>query len=118
MSQSRWSKDYRIDESEKDVVLGIKVTLYTRSLTLPELDPERVAGLKLMSDLNDQGVSNYEMSDWFNAMELPTPRGTSYTPKLIWGSIHKWKKRRERIRDTYRVIEPPKFYLSIPRRIQ
>ena len=74
------SKVHRIDQSEKDVFLGIKVTLYTRSLTLPELDPERVARLKLMSDLNDQGVSNREMSDWFNAMELPTPRGTSYTP--------------------------------------
>ena len=103
------SKVHRIGESEKDVFLGIKVTLYIRSLTLPELDPERVARLKLMSDLNDQGVSNREMSDWFNAMELPTPRGTSYTPKLIWGSIHKWKQRQERIRDTYWVIEPPKF---------
>ena len=96
--------------------MGIKVTLYTRSLTLPELDPERVARLKLMSDLNDQGVSNSEMSDRFNAMKLPTPRGTSYTPKLVWGSIHKWKQRQERIRDTYWVIEPPKFYLRVSNR--
>ena len=112
------SKVHRIAESEKAVFLGIKVTLYTRSLTLPELGPERVARLKLMSDLNDQGVSNREMSDWFNAMELPTPRGTSCTPKLIWGSIQKWKQKQERIRDSHLVMDPPKFYLSAPRRIQ
>ena len=75
--------------------MGVKVTVYTRSLTLPELDPDRVARLKLMSDLNDQGVYDREMSDWFNAMELPTPRGTSYTPKLILGSIHKWTETRK-----------------------
>ena len=79
-SPLRWSKVLRIDESEKDVFWGIKVTLYTRSLTIPELDPEGVARLKLMSDLNDQGVSIREMSDWFNATGLPTPRGTFYTP--------------------------------------
>jgi hypothetical protein len=73
--------------------LGIKVTLYTRSLTLPELDPERVARLKLMSDLNDQVVSKREMSDWFNAMELPTPRATTYSATLILTPMDKWKKR-------------------------
>ena len=46
----RWSEVHRIDESEKDVFLGIKVIPYTLSLTPPELDPERVARLKLMSD--------------------------------------------------------------------
>ncbi|MEC8644612.1 MAG: hypothetical protein VXX78_04555 [Pseudomonadota bacterium] len=35
-----------------------------------------------MSDLNDQGVSNGEMPDWFNATGLPTPGGTHYIPNL------------------------------------
>ena len=100
----------------ENIFLGIKAALYTRSLPVPELDSKRVARLKLMPDQNDQGVFNREMSDLSKAMELPISRGTSYTRKLIWGSIFYRKQRREVIKEPYWLMGQPKFYLSAPRR--
>ena len=86
---SHYSKVHRIDESEKDGFLGIRGTFYTRSLAVPDVDPERVLRLKSMLDLNDQGISTTELSDWSNATGLTPRRGASRIAKVIWVSIHK-----------------------------
>ena len=111
LSRLRSSKfHYNLNPYKDEVRLGFKVDVYTRSLTYFELNSEREQRLRLISDLSDQGCSNLQISQFLNSLELKTPRGTTYTQKLIWVTLKKYRDRLIRINDTYTVIHPPKFY--------
>ena len=43
-------------------------------------------------------MSNVEISDYLNSMDLKTPKGKDYYPKLIWVTLKKYNKRLERSR--------------------
>ena len=82
-SQLQSSKfHYNLNPYNDEVRLGFKVDVYTRSLTYFELDSEREQRLRLISDLSDQGCSNLQISQFFNLLELKTPRGTVILPFL------------------------------------
>ena len=93
------------------MVLEMNVDVFTRSLTEITLDPARKNRLRLMTEPYDQGVSTKQLAELFNRLEIPTPRGTTYSAKLIWMSIDKWKKRQKRLKDTYIVIHRPRFLI-------
>ena len=58
------------------------------------LDPKRKQRLELIYDLHLQGWSNKQITDYLNSKNLKTLRTRKqYTPKLIWMTIHKYKKR-------------------------
>ena len=110
-SQLRSSEFHYIKNFESNVTLGLKVDVYTKSLSIPELSEDRLKRLKLISDLSDEGLTNRQISDLFNSLGIQTPRGESYTPKNIWVTLLKWRKREHRWFDTYSITHPPKFYL-------
>ena len=92
------------------MVLGIQCEIHTRILTTPELSPQRVRRLELLCQLHDQGLSDQNISQWFNMIDLRTPRGKKYTPKNVWVSRKKWISRKQRETDTYFVIDTPNFF--------
>ena len=48
----------------------------------------------MIYDLHLQGWSNKQITDYLNSKNLKTLRTRKqYTPKLIWMTIHKYKKR-------------------------
>ena len=58
------------------------------------LNPKRKQRLELIYDLHLKGWSNKQISDHLNFQNLQTLRTRKqYTPKLIWMTIHKYKKR-------------------------
>ena len=58
------------------------------------LNPKRKQRLELIYNLYLKGWSNKQISDHLNSKNLKTPRTKKeYTPKLIWMTIHKYKKR-------------------------
>ena len=51
-----------------------------------------------MSILYNQGLSSKEICDYFNNKNIKTVRTNNpYTPKLIWMTLQKYKKRLQRI---------------------
>ena len=57
------------------------------------LNPKRKQKLELIYDLHLKGLSNKQISDHLNFQNLKTHRTTKqYIPKLIWMTIHKYKK--------------------------
>ena len=112
-----WSKVRRIKDLQNDMVLSVKITAFTRTLTLPPLNPDRERRLRLMEQLYDQGITTRQISDWFNDIDLPTPRGTEWSSNLVYMTVLKWKKRQERIRDKHLVSNPPRLYLLAPNRV-
>lgn len=106
------SSRFRYIKSLENVVrLGLKVELFTRSLTIPELPFNRVKRLKLISSFHRSGLTDQQISDLFNNLGIRTPKGKFYTSSLVWVTRKKWNNRKLRELDTYSIIHPPKFYL-------
>ena len=67
--------------------------------------------MEIIEKLNQQGLTDKQISDWFNDLGFVTPQGKRYTQSLVWVTRKKWTDRALREKDTYYVIYPPKFYL-------
>ena len=78
----------------------VEVTVRTRTLTLPELPKKHLERLNLIQDLHCAGVNDREIADHLNGLGLETPRGGSYSAKLVWVTLKKFKERLERLEDT------------------
>ncbi len=110
-SLSQSSRFHYISQPEKNVTLGFECEIYTRTLTTPYLSPSRIRRLEIIEKLNQQGLTDKQISDWFNDLGFVTPQGKRYTQSLVWVTRKKWTDRSLRENDTYYVIYPPKFYL-------
>ncbi len=86
------------------MVLEMNVDVFTQSLTKIPLDPARKNRLHLMTELYDQGISTKRLSELFNYLEIPTPRGATNSAKLIWMFIDKRRKGQKRLNDTYSTV--------------
>ena len=111
LNQLQSNKLHYTKNPETNVTLGIRVDVYTRSLTILDLSVDRINRLKLISDLSDQGLSTREISSLLNLTGYPSQTGVLFTPKLVWMTLKKWRNRKLRESDTYSIIHPPKFYL-------
>ena len=109
-NQSPSNSFHYVKDPEKELTLGIRCEVHTRRLTIPHLSPERVRRLELLEQLHAQGVTDQQISDWFNDIGLTTPQGKKYTYENVWVTRKKWALRQIRERDTYLVIYPPQFY--------
>ena len=85
--------------------LGIDVTVTTRTLTTYHLSESRLYRLHLIDDLHQIGWTNRDIADHLNQRGILSPRGGSYSPKLVWVTHKKFKRRQERMRDTMYTID-------------
>ena len=71
----------------------------------PHLPEPRLIRLHLIDDLHQKGLSSREIADHLNLGGFLTPRGGSYSPKLVWITLKKFDLRKERIKDTTYTID-------------
>ena len=86
-----------------DLFIKYRVVIETKKLSIFNLDPKRSNRLKLLKSLSDQGRSSVEISNYLNSTNLKSPRGHQYTPKLVWMTLDKYKKRLKRF-DSYKIV--------------
>ena len=86
-----------------DLFIKFRVVIETQKLSIFNLNPQRLNRLKLIKSLSDQGKSSVEISDYLNSNNMKSPRGHQYTPKLIWVTLDKYKKRLKRV-DSYKIV--------------
>ena len=61
---------------------------------------ERLKRLDLIYNLHKNGLTNKEICEYLTLRKLKTFRTKKeYTPKLVWGTIQKYKKRLQRNKD-------------------
>jgi len=87
------------------LLLGVDVTVLTRTLTLDELSEKYTSRLDLILKLSNQGLSNKEISDNLNTNGIRPPRTKEYTSKLIWATLKKIRQREERTKNTKTFLE-------------
>ena len=83
----------------------VEVTVRTRTLTTVDLSSERLMRLHLISDLHDQGLNTREIADHLNDRGIRSPKGGTYSSKLVWVTHKKFKKRQERMKDTTYTVD-------------
>ena len=62
---------------------------------LPDVSENKLKLMLLLSD--EYGWSNREITDYFNSNNIKTPTNLTYSPKLIWVSMKKYKNRLNRL---------------------
>ena len=101
-SQLLWN-NFRIIYGNYKLFIKYRVIIETKKLSVFNLDPKRSNRLKLIKSLSDRGKSSVEISEYLNSNKMKSPSGHRYTPKLVWVTLDKYKKRLRRF-DSYKII--------------
>ncbi len=91
LNLSPWS-NFRIIYGNYRLFIQYNVLIETSQTSLIGLDDKRVQRLEFIKTLSDEGMTNREISDFLNSLEIKTPKGKSYYPNLIWSTLKKYKK--------------------------
>ena len=94
-----------------------RVVIETQKLSIFNLNSKRENRLKLIKYLSDEGKSSVEISDYLNSSNLKSPTGNQYTPKLVWMTLDKYKKRLKRF-DSYKIIHKSKGLCVISKKLK
>lgn len=91
---SQWNSFRNINLQDSFFVF--KLTLTTRSLTLPELKQDQEHRLFTIKELFENGLSAKQIADHLNDRNHRTPSGKKYYPELVWVTNNKFIKRLQR----------------------
>ena len=80
-----------------------RVIIETQRLSVFNLSPQRENRLTLIKSLSDQGRSMVEICNYLNSNNMKSPRGHQYTPKLVWVTLNKYRKRLKRL-DSFKIL--------------
>ena len=77
-----------------------QIIIQTNKLGVFRIGNERLKRLDLIYNLHKKGLTNKEICEYLSSNKLKTIRTKKeYTPKLVWGTIQKYKKRLQRNKD-------------------
>ena len=111
-NQSLWNK-FRIIYGNYELFLKYRVIIETQKLSIFGLGQNRVNRLQLIKSLSDDGMSSVQISNHLNDNGMKSPKGNLYSPKLVWVTLDKYKKRLNRL-DSYKVVYKTEELCIIP----
>jgi len=97
LQSTPWSSFYYIFFEGKYYFLDYTAWFVTYDLSLPQISPEQERRLELLLSLSESCLTNPQIAELFNRLEIPTPTGNQYTQKLVWVTLKKYRDRLERI---------------------
>ena len=98
-SQLQWNR-FKSTIFEYKFYFRFQIVIQTNKLGVFRIGNERLKRLKLIYNLHKNGLTNKEICQNLSLRKFKTFRTQKeYTPKLIWGTIQKYKKRLQRNKD-------------------
>ena len=96
-------------------ILNIRTRIRTSHLSLFRINPKRTERLDDIYRLHIEGKSTKEITDFLNQKYGTTLRtNRPYYPELVWVTLDKYKKHKERLQDYEETIEEVFFeYVDI-----
>ena len=86
-------------------------TLETSKLGVFRLSEDRLKRLELMNELSNRGYSSTEITNFLNINGIKTIRTyEKYSPKLVWTSLNKYRKRLSRLISSIILILGSNYY--------
>ena len=81
------------------MVWDFSIEITTQSLSVFNISDKTQNRLEWLLSLRNDSLSNKEMSDYLNNLGILSPKGKKYSPKLIWGTLKKYKNRLKRSKE-------------------
>ena len=98
-NQSQWNR-FKSTIFDYKFYFRFQIVIQTNKLGIFRIGNERLKRLELIYNLHKNGLTNKDICKYLSLRELKTFRTQKeYTPKLIWGTIQKYKKRLQRNND-------------------
>ena len=98
-SQLQWNR-FKSTIFEYKFYFRFQIVIQTNKLGVFRIGNERLKKLDLIYNLHKNSLTNKEICEYLLLRKLKTFRTKKeYTPKLIWGTIQKYKKRLQRNKD-------------------
>ena len=96
---SQWNR-FKSTIFEYKFYFRFQIVIQTNKLGVFRIGNERLKRLDLIYNLHKKGLTNKEICEHLSSNKLKTIRTKKeYTPKLVWGTIQKYKKRLQRNKD-------------------
>ena len=93
------SNRFRITYLKGNYNFKFNFTLETSKLGVFRLSEDRLKRLELMNELSNRGYSSTEITNFLNINGIKTIRtNEKYSPKLVWTSLNKYRKRLSRFK--------------------
>ena len=84
----------------------------TQILTLKDIPEDQLKRLLLIETLYEKGLNSLQICEFLNSLQVSTPTGLSYNPKLVWVTHNKFQKRKKRINNTLVSVDQDYFYIK------
>ena len=93
------SNRFRITYLKGNYNFKFNFTLETSKLGVFRLSESRLKRLELMNELSNRGYSSTQITNFLNINGIRTIRtNEKYSPKLVWTSLNKYRKRLSRFK--------------------
>ena len=98
-NQLQWNR-FKSTIFEYKFYFRFQILIQTNKLGVFRIGNERLKRLELIYNLHKNGLTNKDICKYLSLRKLKTFRTQKeYIPKLIWGTIQKYKKRLQRNKD-------------------
>tara|TARA_B100001063_G_C16406657_1_gene377454 strand:- start:150 stop:533 length:384 start_codon:yes stop_codon:yes gene_type:complete len=95
-SRSQWNR-FKSTIFDYKFYFRFQILIQTNKLGVFRIRNERLKRLELIYNFHKNGLTNKEICEYLTLRKLKTFRTKKeYTPKLIWGTIQKYKNRLQR----------------------
>ena len=99
LNPSQWNR-FKSTIFEYKFYFRFQIVIQTNKLGIFRIGNERLKRLELIHKLHKNRLTNKDICKYLSLRNLKTYRTQKeYTPKLIWGTIQKYKKRLQRNKD-------------------
>ena len=117
LNPSPWNR-FKSTIFEYKFYFRFQIIIQTNKLGVFRIGNERLKRLDLIYNLHKNGLTNKEICEYLSLRELKTFRTQKeYTPKLIWGTIQKYKKRLQRNKDKILFIKESLYVEKLGKKI-
>ena len=96
----------------KDVVCVFNILITTRTLCQTNISEDKTDRHKIISRLNNDGLSDKQISEYLNDHQIKIPRDLDYYPRLVWMTRKKMRKMQERSLDVKSNRSEIGFFIS------
>ena len=107
-----WNR-LRITHCNYKLFIRYNVIVETKKLSVISISQKRLDRLNCMLRLSNKGYSSKQISEYLNRRNLKTPNGSDYNPKLVWGTLFKFRRRYERM-STEEIIKSQETLIAVP----
>lgn len=95
------------------MVLNFEVEITSKSLSISVIPKDQLGRLILIKKLRLDGLTDRQIADYLNSMNIKSPKGKTYYSELVFMTRRKFEKRNLRKQEFSYEIKNVRFLVSV-----